>query len=199
MHATKNYCKFAREPGELLGGTCTLLDRKKRDDKITQPKHPGQHEQSIYPRTLCILTHLDINKTAKVCYSNLNVEFSTWNLTTIISVTMVFQTSFFWAINYYDQAKVGTALLHTQGTPNTEVWWCFLGLNRQTKVKATSPIPSSEAPPDMATVARQDKHSQGIHIQHQGASINIYCLSYGCRLILEKLIVTANLRFFFPL
>lgn len=73
----KTTANLSENQESCLGGTCTLLDRKKRDDKITQPKHPGQHEQSIYPRTLCILTHLDINKTAKVCYSNLNVEFST--------------------------------------------------------------------------------------------------------------------------
>lgn len=41
---------------------------------------------------------------------------------------MVFQTSFFWAINYYDQAKVGTAALHTKGTPNTEYAGASLGL-----------------------------------------------------------------------
>lgn len=52
-----------------LGGTCTLFNRKKPDYRSTQPKHPGQHGQNIYPRTLCNLTHLDIKKTAKVCYS----------------------------------------------------------------------------------------------------------------------------------
>lgn len=106
---------------------------------------------------------------------------------------MIFQTSFFWAINCYDQAKVGKALLHTQGTHSQHrVCWCFLGLNRQTKVKATSPIPSN-----IPTDVHQDKDLQGIHIHHQRARMNICCLNYGSRLILEKLIVTASLRFFF--
>lgn len=71
-------------------------------------------------------SHIWIQRKQQKC-ATLNVEFSTWNLTTIISVTMVFQNSCFWAINYYDQAKVGTAL-HTQGTPNTKYAGASLAL-----------------------------------------------------------------------
>lgn len=102
-----------------LRGTCTLFNRKKLDDSSTQAKHPGQHGQNIYYRTLCILTHLDIKKTAKVCYSKRGI-YRLKSDNYYFTMTMVFQTSFFWAINYYDQAKVGTALLHRRGTPNTE-------------------------------------------------------------------------------
>lgn len=54
---------------------------------------------------------------------------------------MVLQTSFFCAINYYDQAKVGAALLHTQGTPNTEYADASLGLQTdQGKGNLTDPV-----------------------------------------------------------
>lgn len=121
---------------------------------------------------------------------------------------MVFKISFFWLIHYYQQAEAGTTLLSHDG-----LMWSLiphkrfltqnmLGLpsfNRQTELKATSLILSSKATLDTITITCQDEHSEATHIQHQKVSINTYCLNYYCRLIFEKLLVTASLRFFFLL
>lgn len=151
-----------------LRGTCTLFNSKKLDDKSTQQKHPEQHGKNIYSRTLCILTHLDTKKTAKVCYSKCgiyrlksdNYYFSDNGIPNLIFLG----NKLLWS----SQSR-NSSSSHKRDSQH-RVCWCFLGLSRQSKVKATSPILSNEAPPDIATVARQDKHSQGIHIQHQGAS-----------------------------
>lgn len=69
------------------------------------------------------------------------------------------------------------------------------GPNGQTELMVTSLSPSTEAAPDIITITRQDKHSEAIHVQHQEVSVTLICLNYYCRVISEKLLVTAKLRF----
>lgn len=60
-----------------------LFNRNKLDDRSVKQKHSGQHGQNIYPKILCVLTHLNIKKPAKMCYSKHGIyhwKFNKYNL-----------------------------------------------------------------------------------------------------------------------
>lgn len=109
-----------------LRGTWTLFIRKTLDDRSTQPQHPGQHGQNTHYRTLRILTHLDIKKTAKVCYSKCgiyclksdNYYFSDDGIANFIFLG----NKLLWS----SQSRSSTSS-HTRDSQH-RVFWCFLGL-----------------------------------------------------------------------
>lgn len=178
-----------------LRGTCTLSNSKKLHDKSTQQKHPEQHGKNIYSRTLCILTHLDTKKTAKARYSKCgiyrlksdNYYFSDNGIPNLIFLG----NKLLWS----SQSRNSSS--SHKGTPSTEYAGASLGLADRARWRQ----------PHRSCQTRHLQTSPGLLAKtsiHKVSTSSIrepviHCLNHGCRLILEKLIVTANLRFFFPI